>query len=263
MDLALKGKNCLVTASSKGLGFSVARALLREGAKVLVSSSDPANLKRAAEKLKAEGLTAFETKPADLTRADDIRRLIDYAYETFGRLHGVVTNCGGPPAGPPLQITDEQWQTAFDAVLLSVVRICRLVVPRMVKDGGGAIVAIASTSVKQPIEALTTSNALRPALAGFLKYLSSQVAAQGVRINTVAPGRFETDRTLEVDAAAAKASGRTPEEVRADSIAAIPMSRLGSLDEFADLCLFLLSERASYLTGQTVCIDGGRVQSVW
>ncbi len=263
MNLDLGDKCFMVTAASKGLGLSVARELLREGARVLLSSSNRSNLEIAAEKLKTEGFSDVPIWVTDLTKKEDIQRLIRMAQNIFGKIDGVVTNCGGPPAGPPLAITDEQWQTAFDSVFMSVVRLCRLVVPIMEEQGGGSVLAITSTSAKQPIENLTTSNSLRPAVAGFLKYLSNEIAAKNVRVNVIAPGRILTDRTLELDAALAKRTGKSMDEVRAHYSAEIPMGRLGDVDEFSTVCAFLLSPRASYITGQTICVDGGRVQSLF
>jgi 3-oxoacyl-[acyl-carrier protein] reductase len=175
----------------------------------------------------------------------------------------LVTNCGGPPAGPPLAISDDQWQQAFDSVFLSVVRLCRLIVPRMIEQRDGAVLAVVSTTVKQPIENLTTSNALRPAVVGYLRYLANEIAVHNVRVNAVAPGRILTERTQELDLALAQRTGKSSDEVRAQSVAEVPMKRIGDIREFPALCAFLLSPRASYITGQTICIDGGRVQSVW
>ena len=252
-----------MTASSKGLGFSVARELLREGARVMLSSSNARNLQIAADKLRQENLNAFETAVCNLADASSIDHLIDLAFEKFGQLDGLVTNCGGPPAGPPLAITDAQWQTAFDSVFMSVVRLCRKIVPEMMKRGEGSILAITSTTVKQPIVNLTTSNAIRPGLVGYLRSLANEVAPQNVRVNIVAPGRILTDRTVELDNAYAVRTGMSLDEVRAHYTSEIPMGRLGDLDEFPALCAFLLSPKASYITAQTYCIDGGRVQSVW
>ncbi len=263
MNLELKGRSYLVTAASKGLGFSIARELLREGARVMLASSSAKNLADAAERLWAEQLENFQTSVADLTRAEDITELVRETYSAFGKLDGFVTNAGGPPAGPPLAITDEKWQGAFESVFLSVVRLCRLIVPQMIMQGGGSVLAITSTTVKQPIVNLTTSNALRPAVVGYLRYLANEVADKNVRVNNVAPGRILTERTQELDAALAARTGKSIAEVRAASEEEIPMKRLGSIDEFPAFCAFLLSPRASYITGQTLCIDGGRVQSVW
>ncbi len=264
MDLGLTGRKFLVTAASKGLGFSVARELLKEGAHVLISSSNTENLARASERLVQEGFSSFKSVRADLGKISEIEMLINETLAYFeGSLDGFVTNCGGPPAGQPLEITDSQWQSAFDSVFLSVVRLCRDLVPSMIQSGGGAIVAITSTSVKQPIPNLTTSNSLRPAVAGFLKSLSNEVAAQSVRVNIVAPGRFLTERTIELDTAASKSMDQSIEEIRSAYSAEIPMSRVADVSEFPGLCAFLLSEKASYITGQTICNDGGRVATIW
>lgn len=263
MNLDLSGKNFLVTAASKGLGFSVARELLLEGGRVMLSSHSAKNLADAAQRLWSEKLENFQTTVADLAKAEDVEELVRETKASFGRIDGLVTNCGGPPAGPPLEISDEKWYGAFDSVFLSVVRLCRLIVPDMIEQGGGAILAITSTTVKQPITNLTTSNALRPALVGYLRYLADEVAAKNVRVNAVAPGRILTERTQELDAALAMRTGKSVSEVRAESAAEIPMKRIADIREFPALCAFLLSPRASYITAQTICIDGGRVQSLF
>jgi 3-oxoacyl-[acyl-carrier protein] reductase len=263
LKLDLTGKSFLVTAASKGLGFGVARELLREGGRVMLSSSNASHLADAAQRLWDEKLEDFQTCVADLKAPQDLDEMVSQTLKAYGRIDGLVTNCGGPPAGAPLAITDEQWQHSFDLVFMSVVRLCKLVVPGMIAQGGGSILAIVSTTVKQPILNLTTSNSIRPGLVGFLRYLANEVADKNVRVNSVAPGRILTERTQELDAAFAARTGKTLEEVRALSTEEIPMKRLGDLDEFSPLCAFLLSPRASYITAQTICIDGGRVQSLW
>jgi len=264
MDLGISGRNFLVTAASKGLGFSVARELLREGARVMISSSSDENLRAAVDRLRQEGLETVTAMRADLVNEEDIARLTDHALEVFGgEIHGLVTNCGGPPAGPPLTITDGQWQTAFDSVFLSVVRLCRRLLPSMIERRDGSVLAITSTSAKQPIPNLTTSNSMRPAVVGFLKYLSNEVAPHNVRINVVAPGRVLTERTAELNQSLVERTGKSLEEVQAEYTAEIPMGRIADLDEFPALCAFLLSSRASYITGQTICSDGGRVATIW
>jgi 3-oxoacyl-[acyl-carrier protein] reductase len=263
LNLELSGRNFLITAASKGLGFSVARELLREGARVMLSSSNSANLDAAAGKLKEEGLTNFELAVCDLADAASIDKLVDKTFDKFGVIDGLVTNCGGPPAGPPLAISDQQWQRAFDTIFMSVVRLCRRIVPQMIERRQGSVLAITSTTVKQPIVNLTTSNSIRPGLVGYLRYLANEVAPHNVRVNVVAPGRILTARTQELDDAYAARTGMSLEEVRAHYTTEIPMGRLGDLDEFPPLCAFLLSPRASYITAQTYCVDGGRVQSLW
>jgi 3-oxoacyl-[acyl-carrier protein] reductase len=229
----------------------------------MLSSSNLANLEAAAGKLRGEGLTNFELAVCDLADAAMIDKLVDATFDKLGAIDGLVTNCGGPPAGPPLVITDQQWQRAFDTIFMSVVRLCRRIVPHMIERRQGSVLAITSTTVKQPIVNLTTSNSIRPGLVGFLRYLANEVAPHNVRVNVVAPGRILTARTEELDQAYAARTGMSLEEVRAHYTAEIPMGRLGDLDEFPPLCAFLLSPRASYITAQTYCVDGGRVQSLW
>jgi 3-oxoacyl-[acyl-carrier protein] reductase len=175
----------------------------------------------------------------------------------------LFTNCGGPPAGASLELTDAQWQRGFETILLSVVRLCRLCVPHMMKRGGGAILALTSSTVKQPIPNLTLSNALRPAIVGFCKTLSNEVASKNIRVNVIAPGRILTARTQELDEAFAARTGESVENIRRKSEEEIPAHRLGHVDEFAAAAAFLLSERASYITGQILQVDGGLMKGMW
>jgi 3-oxoacyl-[acyl-carrier protein] reductase len=263
LNLEISGRSYLVTASSKGLGFGIAQELLREGAQVMLTSSNASHLADAAQSLWNEGLDQFQTAEADLTKASDIDDLVRQTFTSFGKIDGLVTNCGGPPAGTSLEITEAKWQVAIESVFLSVVRLTRLIVPHMIERKTGSILAIVSTTVKQPIPNLSTSNAMRPAVVGYLRNLANEIAPYGVCVNSVAPGRILTARTQELDAAMANRLGKSLDEVRAMTTAEIPMRRLGDLSEFSGLCAFLLSPKASYITGQTICVDGGRVQSVW
>ncbi len=263
MEIALQNKIALVTAASKGLGFSVARELLREGARVMLSSSNQANLQAASEKLKEEGLSEHATHVADLSDTKQIENLISATLKKFDGIDLLFTNCGGPPAGASLELTDDQWHAAFETVFLSVVRLCRLCVPEMRKRGGGAILTLTSSTVKQPIENLTVSNALRPAIVGFCKTLSKEVATENIRVNVIAPGRILTARTQELDEAFAARTNKSIDEVRRESEEEIPMKRLGDVDEFASTAAFLLSGKASYITGQILLVDGGRVEGIW
>jgi 3-oxoacyl-[acyl-carrier protein] reductase len=263
LNLGLENKIALVTAASRGLGFSVARGLLHEGAQVMLSSSNAQNLEKAASELKREGLSSFATHPADLGSDKQIENLVAATVEKFGGVDLLFTNCGGPPAGASLELTDAQWQRGFETILLSVVRLCRLCVPHMMKRGGGAILALTSSTVKQPIPNLTLSNALRPAIVGFCKALSDEVASKNIRVNVIAPGRILTARTQELDDAFSARTGKTVEEIRRKSEQEIPAHRLGHVDEFAAAATFLLSEKASYITGQIVQVDGGLVKGIW
>ena len=263
MNNTLENKIALVTAASKGLGFSVARELLREGARVMLSSSSQANLQTASKELVKEGLTEHATQVADLSNLKQIAELVSATVEKFGGIDLLMTNCGGPPAGSSLELTDDQWQSAFDTVFLSVVRLCRLCVPEMRKRGGGAILTLTSSTVKQPIDNLTVSNALRPAIVGFCKTLSKEVATDNIRVNVIAPGRILTARTQELDEAFAARTNKSVAEVRRESEEEIPMKRLGDVDEFASTAAFLMSGKSSYITGQILLVDGGRVEGIW
>jgi 3-oxoacyl-[acyl-carrier protein] reductase len=263
LNTGLKNKVALVTAASRGLGFAVARGLLREGARVMLSSSNARNLERAASELKREGLTSFATFPADLGNREQIEHLVAATVEKFGGVDLLFTSCGGPPAGASLEITDVQWQRGFETILISVVRLCRLCVPYMMKRGGGAILALTSSTVKQPIPNLTLSNALRPAIVGFCKTLSNEVASQNIRVNVIAPGRILTARLQELDEAFAARTGTSFETIRHQSEEEIPAHRLGDTDEFAAVAVFLLSDKASYITGQIVHVDGGMMKGMW
>jgi 3-oxoacyl-[acyl-carrier protein] reductase len=263
LHLDLENKVALLTAASRGLGFGVAQQLLREGAQVMLSSSNPENLEQAASALKREGLTAFATRVCDLANAQHIEDLVAATVKKFGGLDLLFTSCGGPPAGPSLEITDAQWQRSFETVFLGVVRLCRLSVPHMAERHGGAILALTSSTVKQPIKNLVISNALRPAIVGFCKTLSQEVAAKNIRVNVIAPGRVLTARTQELDEAFAARSGQSIAEVRRSSEEEIPMKRLGDVREFASVATFLLSDAASYITGQIILVDGGRVEGMW
>jgi 3-oxoacyl-[acyl-carrier protein] reductase len=241
----------------------VARELLREGARVMLSSSNAQNLEQAASELKRDGLTSFATHQADLGNHEQIEHLVAATVEKFGGVDLLFTNCGGPPAGASLELTDAQWQRGFETILLSVVRLCRLCVPHMMKRGGGAILALTSSTVKQPIPNLTLSNALRPAIVGFCKTLSNEVASKNIRVNVIAPGRILTARTQELDEAFASRTGTSVEDIRRKSEEEIPAHRLGDVDEFAAAATFLLSEKASYITGQILQVDGGMMKGMW
>lgn len=260
MELGLTGKVALVTASSKGLGFGVARALAQEGARLAICSRDQAGIGAAAAKLRAE--TGAEVLPAvcDVTDPASITAWVAAAAAQWGQVDALLVNAGGPPAGLTLDFSDAQWQAAFDLTLMSAVRLIRAAVPHM--HNGGSILTITSSSIREPIERLGLSTVMRSGVAGLVKVLADELVGQGIRVNNLIPGRIETERVAELDAATARSLGITPGEARARSLTHIPMKRLGTTEEFGAAAAFLLSPAAAYITGASLRVDGGQMRSI-
>ncbi|HEY7519615.1 MAG TPA: SDR family oxidoreductase [Methylomirabilota bacterium] len=258
MDLGLAGKVALVTAASKGMGRASAMGLAAEGARIVMCARTEADLKTAAEEIRARTRAEVLAMPADVTRKEDVDNLVDRAMKTFGRVDILVANAGGPPRGYFEDMTDEQWQGAFDVSLLSVVRLVRGVLPSMKAHRWGRILTIQSVSVKQPIPELLLSNAVRPGVAGMMKTLAGQLGKDGITVNTVCPGKIMTDRFL----GGQKISGLSREEYLARAVEDVPVRRVGTPEEFANVVVFLASERASYVTGLAVQVDGGLVRGL-
>jgi 3-oxoacyl-[acyl-carrier protein] reductase len=258
MDLGLTGRVALVTAASKGMGKASAMGLAAEGARVVMCARTESDLKTAAEEIRAKTKADVLAVPADVTKKDDVTALVDRAVKTFGHVDILVANAGGPPRGYFEDMTDEQWQGAFDVSLLSVVRLVRGVLPSMKARRWGRILTIQSVSVKQPIPELLLSNAVRPGVAGMMKTLAGQLGKDGITVNTVCPGKIMTDRFL----GGQKISGLSREDYLARAVEDVPVGRIGTPEEFANVIVFLASERASYVTGVAVQVDGGLVRGL-
>ncbi|HEY8345740.1 MAG TPA: SDR family oxidoreductase [Symbiobacteriaceae bacterium] len=262
MDYGLQGKIALVTAASRGLGRATALALAREGCDLAICSRDEAAINEAAEAIRKETGRRVLAMVADVRRAEDIQRLVDATLAEYGGVDILVSNTGGPPPGQFQDFDDQAWQEAFENLLLSAVRLTRAVLPSMRARGGGRIIYITSGSVKQPIPNLILSNSLRAAVTGMMKTLSAEVARDGITVNCVAPGRIDTERVRSLDENTARRTGKDPAQVRAETAAQIPAGRYGTPEEFGNAVAFLCSQAASYITGVTLLVDGGAVNTL-
>ncbi|HEV2559150.1 MAG TPA: SDR family oxidoreductase [Microvirga sp.] len=260
MDLGLAGKRALVLSSSRGLGLGVAQSLAREGAEIMMTARSGERLEAAAKAINAAGPGRAHTVVGDLAGSTDA--IYEAAVRALGGVDILIANTGGPPARTALNVEVEGWTPQFEAMVLPVFKMAALVLPGMRERGWGRILTIASTGVVQPIPNLVMSNALRSSIVGWSKTLASEVAKDGITANLVLPGRIHTDRVDELDAANAKAQGKSPDEIAAAARAAIPAGRYGRVEEFADTVCFLASERASYITGSLIRVDGGAVRSI-
>ena len=249
MDLGLEGRTALVTGASKGIGLGIARALAAEGARVAISSRSAERLEAAAEEI---GARPYPHDNADLDRAG---ALLEQVQADLGPIEVLVTNTGGPPPGPdPLAFTREQWEEAHRTLVLAPMALIEGTLPGMRERGFGRIVNVSSSAVVEPIPVLMLSNTYRSGLLSAFNTLARQVAGDGVTLNTVLPGRILTDRLAETFGSEETAQHFAREQV--------PASRLGTVEEFAAVAAFLCSERASYVTGTAVRVDGGLTQSV-
>lgn len=263
MDLGLKGKVAIVLAASKGIGRASALELAKEGASVVIGSRNGEALTRTAREIGAISQNKVLAVPTDVTRLEDIQRIVATTVRELGRLDIVVNNAGGPKPGTFEMLDEEQWVAAFELNLLSTVRLVREVVPHLRKAGEGRIINIVSTSVKQPIDGLVLSNAVRSGVVGLAKTLSVELAEDNITVNNVCPGRILTDRVRQVYRIEERMSGGMSEEEALASVARdIPMKRLGDPAEMGAMVAFLASQQAAYITGTTIQVDGGLVRSL-
>lgn len=262
MDLGLKDKRALVLASSRGIGYGIAEALAAEGARLVMCSRQADAIAEAAKQLGTVHGVSTLGVACDLSDLNQVDTLADTAIAEMGGVDILIGNYGGPPPGPISQVKLEDWPGHFQTMLLSIIGLTHRVLPPMRERGWGRILLVASSGVKQPIPHLGISNTLRAALLAWAKTLSMEVAADGVTVNAILPGRIRTERTLSLDKAVAERTGRTHEEVLAESLKAIPAGRQGETTEFGATAAFLASDQASYITGSAIPVDGGAIRQM-
>jgi 3-oxoacyl-[acyl-carrier protein] reductase len=258
MDLGLTDKVAMVAGASRGLGFAVARALAREGARVSLASRDERAIQEAARRIGGDVLAV----PVDVKSADAIQRWTSATEQKYGGVDLLFTNSGGPPAGPAISFDDGAWQEAAELLLFSALRMVRCVVPLMQARGGGAILMSTSASVKEPIPNLGLSTVLRASVSALAKTLALELAPSNIRVNQIIPGRVDTDRVRQLDQINGTRQGISSEQAKQKSMTAIPMGRYGEPEEYGTVGAFLLSDAARYMTGATVQVDGGLIKSV-
>jgi len=260
----LTGRVALVTGGSSGLGFAAARALARRGAHVVISSRGGDKLEAARTRLAEHGSSGatITAIPADVRELASLENLVAETERSVGPVDILVPNGGGPPAKPAAEITEEDWQISLPLVFLFIPRLCRLVLPGMRERRWGRIVAINSISSRQPIPNLSISNALRPAVLGYLKTLSNEVAAEGVTVNAVLPGYTLTERQDELAAANAARTGKSREEIYQMWVGNTSAGRMAQPEEIGEVIGFLCTPAASYVTGQAITVDGGYVKGL-
>ncbi|HLW48748.1 MAG TPA: SDR family oxidoreductase [bacterium] len=262
MRIDLSGRVAVVSGASAGIGRAIAHGFADAGADVVIGSRREDAIARAADEIAGATRRTVVPVTADVAAPAGVDRLLEAARTRFGRLDILVANAGGPPAGSGLTLTDAQWEQAFNQNLMSAVRLIRGAVPLMRANRWGRILTVITSGVKVPIPQLILSNVFRSGVVAYTKTLSFELAPHNILVNNLAPGRIDTDRVRWLDAARAKETGRSVEDIVKESVAAIPLGRYGEPREFAALAVFLASEAASYITGQTICIDGGQTRAM-
>ena len=262
MNLGIKNRVAIVAAASRGIGFACARELAREGARVFLCSRDANHASGAAQRIHEETGANVAGIACDVTNDADVQAFVNFALERGGQIDICVTNAGGPPAKVFAEADLDLFRQAFEQNALSAIRLAKLVLPGMLERKWGRIINITSVSVKQPIDGLLLSNTVRAGLTGWAKTVSNEVAAQGVTVNNVAPGYTLTERQDELAEVRGKAAGKSKQEVIESWALQAPIHRMAQPEEIAAAVAFLASERASYITGVTLAVDGGWVKSL-
>jgi len=262
MDLGFKGRIALVAAASQGLGRAVAEELAAEGASLVICARGKEALDQAAGEIREKTGATVLAVAADVSKPSDVSSLVEAGLNRFERIDILVTNAGGPPTGRFETLPNETWETAIRLTLFSTLELTRLVLPGMKEHKWGRILNITSIAVKQPIENLMLSNSIRAAVTGFARTLANEVAEFGITVNNIMPGYTRTERVVELAETLAIEKGINTEDVMQMWEKEIPMKRLGQPREFAALAAFLVSERASYITGTSIQVDGGWIKSI-
>lgn len=260
MDLGLRNKVVLVAGASEGLGFAIAKAFAHEGAKVAICSRDLNKINKAAELIQNETQADIMASVVDLTHPEEINNWVLDVAKKWNTIHICITNTGGPPSSTFIDTTDEQWYNAINLTLMSAVRLSHAVIPFMKKQKWGRIIHICSASVKNPIPNLIFSNSIRAAVVALGKTQSNELGIDGILVNSVLPGWTRTERTNVIMQARAKASNRSIEESYQDRETVIPVKRIATPDEIASPVVFLASEKASFITGIALTVDGGETK---
>src|SRR5437588_1544873 len=262
MDTGLKGKVALVAASSEGVGKASADRFAQEGAKLAICSRSADKLNSTVDELRSKYNADIFAQPVDVRDSAAVTAFVQAAHAKFGSLDAVVTNSGGPPAKPFLSLTDEEWRNGVDLCLMSHVFFSRAAIPFMQQQKSGAIVMITSLVVRQPDAALMLSSSIRAASLGLVRALANEFGRDGIRVNAVGPGYTMTARQEELAQSRAASSGKSPDEIKASWAQDVPLGRTAQPSEIADAVVYLSSERASYITGQTLIVDGGKWKGI-
>ncbi|MFX0014774.1 MAG: SDR family oxidoreductase [Promethearchaeota archaeon] len=261
MDFGLNDKVALVAASSTGLGKAIALELAKEGANIIICSRNSDKLKLVQDIIQNSGRSCLSV-PTDLTSHSQVQTLVNKSIEYFGKIDILVTNCGGPPSGNFLDFSIDDWKQAIDLNLMSTIYLCKEVIPHFIKQNSGRIIMITSVSVKQPIPGLILSNVTRAGVAGLAKSLSNELGEHNILVNTVCPGYTQTERVEQLAETLSAVKGLEPVEMIQQWAKLNALGRLATPEEFANVVVFLASEKASHLTGTTIQIDGGLVKSL-